>query len=68
MKMKEPDPSQIFLLFTDRKRGNGHKLRNMKFHLSKSTVSTIKHCPKVVESPSVQILKIQLDTVLGNLR
>ncbi|KFV77944.1 hypothetical protein N308_11556, partial [Struthio camelus australis] len=54
---------------------NGHKLKHRKFHLKIRkhflAVRVVKHWSKfpreAVESPSLEIFKIQLDVVLGNL-
>lgn len=59
----------------DTTRGNGHTLKHVKFHLytrtNSSTVRVIKHrnwFPReVVESPSLEVFKSCLDTVLGKL-
>lgn len=55
-------------------RGNGHKLKTMRFHLN--TRKYLSNCAKfqgwhrlareVVESPPVEIFKTQLDMVLGS--
>lgn len=57
----------------DRKRGNGHILKCRKFHLNVTriffTVKIIKHCSRLarvlVESLSLQTLKMQLDATLS---
>jgi len=61
---------------TDRTRGNEKKLKHKIFHLNTKnptflTVSVVKHWNRlpseIVESPSVEVLKTLLDTVLDNL-
>ncbi|KAK4830060.1 hypothetical protein QYF61_008398 [Mycteria americana] len=61
--------------FHDRTRGNGHKLKQKTFPLNIRkhffTVRVTKHWHKlprkVVQSPSLEIFRSRLDTVLGNL-
>jgi len=67
--------SYIWVGITEWKRGNGHELKIMKFHLNTrqhfSTVEVVKQwnrlSKELVESPSLQIFKAQQDTVLGNV-
>ena len=57
-----------------RTRGDGHKLKHRRVLLNIRkhffTVSVTDHWPRlprdIVESPSLEIFKTQLDTVLGN--
>jgi len=68
--------SQAFssVVFSDRPRGNGHIMKHRRFPLNIRklffTVRVTKHLHrlsgKVVESPSLEIFKSHLDTVLGN--
>lgn len=66
----------LFLeVFSDRTRGNRHKLKNGKFSLNTGkhffTVRVVSHWNRlpreVVESSSFEIVKTQMDVVLDNL-
>jgi len=60
---------------SDRTRGNGHKLKQKKFHLNKRKnffpLRVTEHWNRLpgeaVESPSVEIFKTRLDKVLCSL-
>jgi len=65
-----PDPFPV--VASDRTRGNGHKLKQKKFHLNLRmnlfplrVTEHWKRLPReVVESPSLEIFKTRLDKVL----
>ena len=82
MRKKEEKGARLFSVAPsdvtgeDRTGHNGHRLQHMKLHVNITkhfifTVSVAKHwhgLPReVLESPSFQIFKTQLDMVLGNL-
>ncbi|KAK4823967.1 hypothetical protein QYF61_008353 [Mycteria americana] len=73
---EEEGGARFFLVAsTHRTGGDDHELKHMKFHPNTrkhfSTVRVVKHWHrlprKVVESPSMEIFKTQLDTVAGNV-
>jgi len=74
--VSEEDRGRLFsVVSSDRMRGNGHMLKNRRFPVNirkhSFTVRVIEHWHRltreVVESPSLEICKTQLDRILGNL-